>query len=112
MLPPLNVTLTGGSDGLMAGQNHTLTCVASGGGSMAYTYMWLKDGIVIPGQTSSTFSFSSLEIDDSGQYSCRVTVGSMTVTSRNMSITVVGESGIGGCQLCSKMESLIATSVQ
>ena len=81
--------LSGGT--LTAGQNHMLTCEASGGGSMAYTYRWLKDGSVMSGQKSSTYSFSPLLMVHSGRYSCRVSVGSMTVTSEDVDITVVGE---------------------
>ena len=77
----------------MAGQNHTLTCEASGGGSMAYTYTWLKDGSVVFGQTSSTYSFSPLLAVLFGRYSCNVSVGSTTVTSEGVNITVVGELG-------------------
>ena len=60
---------------------------------MAYTYMWLKDGSVVSGQTSSTYSFSPLLMVHSGRYSCRVSVGSMTVTSEGVDITVESESG-------------------
>ena len=91
MLPELSVTLTGSGDTLTAGQNHMLTCEASGGGSMAYTYMWLKDNHVVSGQTSSTYSFSPLRETDSGRYNCRVRVGlSTTVTSGDVTISVVG----------------------
>ena len=93
VLPQLNVMLTGSRGTPAEGQDYTLTCEASGGGSMAYTYMWLKDGSVVSGQTSSTYSFSPLSETDSGGYSCRVRVGSTTMnTSREVTITVVGES--------------------
>ena len=85
--------LTGSGGTLTAGENHMFTCTASGGGSMAYTYMWLRNGSVVSGQTSFTYSISSLRITDSGRYSCRVRVGSTTMTtSREVTITVVGES--------------------
>ena len=84
--------LTGSGGTLTEGQNHMLTCEASGGGSMAYTYMWLKDGNVVSGQTSSTYSFSPLNLTDSGGYSCQVRVGSTTMnTSREITITVIRE---------------------
>ena len=89
----LNVMLTGIGGTLTEGQNHILTCEASGGESMPYTYMWLKDGNVVSGQTSSTYSFFPLLAVHSGQYSCRVSVGSMTVTSESVDITVESESG-------------------
>ena len=92
MLPQLNVTLTGSGDTPTEGQDYMLTCTASGGGSMAYTYMWLKDGIEVSGQTSSTYSFSPLRVTDSGRYSCQVRVGSTTMTtSREVIITVMRE---------------------
>ena len=96
-LPLLNVMLTGSGGTLTEGQNHALTCTASGGGSMAYNYIWLRNGTVVPGQNSSTYSFSPLLVADSGQYSCQVTVGSMTMNiSGVVSITVVGESVVIG----------------
>ena len=90
---PLSVRIVSGNDTLRAGQNHIFTCEASGGGSMAYTYKWLKDDSVVSGQTSSTYSFSPLLVVDSGQYNCRVSVGSKTVTSEGVDITVESESG-------------------
>ena len=72
-----------------------LTCAASGGGSMAYTYIWLKDGSVVSGQNSSTYSFSPLRLTDSGQYNCRVIVGSVTMnTSGDITLSVVSKSGM------------------
>ena len=92
-IPPLTVRIVGSGGTPRAGQNHVLTCEASGGGSMAYTYMWLKEGNVVFNQTSSTYSFSPLLVVHSGQYSCRVSDGSMTVTSEGVDITVESESG-------------------
>jgi hypothetical protein len=36
------------------------------------TYQWVKDGEYLEGQTSSTFSIPSLDLDDRGYYSCIV----------------------------------------
>ena len=91
MLPQLNVMLAGSGSTLTEGQNHTVTCTASGGGSMAYTYMWLKDNSVVSGQTSSTYSFSPLEKTDSGQYRCQVSLGSTNMLSETVTITVMRE---------------------
>ena len=66
-----------------------LTCEASGGGSMAYAYMWLKDCSVVPGQNSSTYLFTPLLVVHSGTI---LSVGSLNVTSEDVAITVVGES--------------------
>ena len=92
-MTPLTVMVVSNGSVLSAGQNHTLACEASGGGSIEYTYTWLKDGNVVSGQISSTYSFSPLLAVHSGRYSCRVSVGSRTVISENVDITVVGESG-------------------
>ena len=88
MLPKLSVTLNGSSGTLAEGQNHMFTCTASGGGSKAYTYMWLKDGGVVSGQTSSTYSFSPLNVTDAGQYECTVSLGSTNMTSESVNIIV------------------------
>ena len=60
---------------------------------MAYTYMWLRNDSVVSGQTSATYSFSPLLVVHSGQYNCQVTVGSMTVTSESVDITVESKLG-------------------
>ena len=94
MLPQLNVTLTGSGGIPTEGQDYMLTCTASGGGSMAYTYKWLRNGSVVPGQNSFTYSFIPLRATDFGKYSCQVIVQSITVTSEGVDITVVGKSVI------------------
>ncbi len=68
---PLVVMITGGGGGVFtAGASHSLTCTASGGASMTYTYQWLKyDGDIV-GETSSTISFSPLREADVGRYNC------------------------------------------
>ena len=92
-IPPLTVKIVSSGGTLRAGQNHMLTCEASGGESMEYTYTWLKDGSVVSGQTSSTYFFSPLLVVHSGIYSCRVSVGSMAVTSEVVNITVESKLG-------------------
>ena len=58
---------------------------------MGYTYMWLRNGSVVSGQNSSTYSFfSHLSV----HYSCQVSLGSLTVTSEAVEIIVGGELGI------------------
>ena len=83
--------LAGSGGTLTEGQNYVLTCTASGGGSMAYTYTWLKNGSVVSGQTSSTYSFSPLLMVNSGRYSCQVSLGSTSINSGTITITVVCE---------------------
>ena len=90
----LNVMLTGSGGTITEGQNYVLTCEANGDRYMAYTYMWLKDGVIVSGQNSSTYSFSPLLVVHSGRYSCRVSDGSMTMTSEGVNITVESKLGI------------------
>ncbi len=89
--PPLVVMITGGSSTLTAGASHSLTCTASGGASMTYTYQWLRYGGDIVGETSSTISFSPLREADDGRYNCRVSDCSMTTTSDGVMINVEGK---------------------
>ena len=87
-IPPLTVRILSCSGTLRAGQNHFLACDASGG---EYIYKWLRNGSVVSGQTSPTYSFSPLLAIHSGRYTCQVIVGSMNVTSEGVDITVQSE---------------------
>ena len=58
---------------------------------MEYAYMWLRNDSVVSGQNSSTYAFSPLLVIHSGQYTCRVIVGTMNVTSEGVNITVESE---------------------
>ncbi len=90
-IAPLVVMITGGGGVFTAGTSHSLTCTASGGASMTYTYQWLRyDGDMV-GETSSTISFSPLREADFGKYNCRVSDGSMNITSDGVMINVEGE---------------------
>ncbi len=87
--------ITGGGGMFTVGANHSLTCTASGGESMTYTYQWLRYDEDIVNETSSTISFSPLREADVGQYNCRVSDGSMNTTSDSMVINVEGECNLG-----------------
>ncbi len=90
--PPLVVMITGGGGVFTAGASHSLTCTASGGASMTYTYQWLKyDGDIVGETSSSTISFSPLREADVGEYNCRVLDGSMNTTSDGVVINIDGE---------------------
>ena len=66
------------------GQPYTLSCSVSGDemleSSRSVTYQWIKyeeSGMETPLETvSENLSFSSLNLSDSGNYSCRVVVSS------------------------------------
>ncbi len=86
--------ITGGGGGggvFTVGASHSLTCTASGGESMTYTYQWLRYDGDIFGETSSTIFFSPLRETDVGRYNCRVSDSSVTNTSDNLIINVEGE---------------------
>ncbi len=89
--PPLIVMVTGGGGVFTVGTSHSLTCTASGGAFMTYTYQWLRYDVDIIGETSSTISFSPLREVHVGRYNCRVSVGSKTTTSDGVVINVEGE---------------------
>ena len=79
-------------DAQIAGEDYTLSCQATGGGTMPYLYRWFKDaGPQLAGETSGTLSFSPLGETDSGGYTCEVTTGSLTTASASVAITVVGK---------------------
>ncbi len=79
--------VTDGSGEFTAGASHSLTCTASGGASMTYTYQWLRyDGDIV----GETISFSPLREADDGRYNCRVSDGIMTTTSDGVVINVEG----------------------
>ena len=60
-----------------AGQSYTLTCSVSG--ASVTTYHWRKDGTVLS-EIRPILSFSPLRLSDAGQYTCEVTVNSITLT--------------------------------
>ena len=79
MVTPVTATVVQISDdgATRAGQSYTLTCSVSG--ASVTTYQWRKDGTVLS-ETGATLSFSPLRMSDAGQYTCEVTVNSMTLT--------------------------------
>ena len=80
------VNVSGSGDQLV-GQTYTLTCqVNAGGETVTPEYQWIKDDTEIINETSETLSFSSLADTDSGNYTCRVTVGNQTSTSASVTI--------------------------
>ena len=95
--PAVYVSISGSGDQLV-GQDYSLTCqVNAGGETVTPEYQWIKDGTEIRDETSATLSFSSLADTDSGDYTCRVTVGNQT---SNASVTIVTVEGKCKSQLC------------
>jgi len=57
-------------------------------GTPAPTLQWRKDGVDLPGQTSTTLSLSSVTTADAGNYSCVATNAAGTATSATATLTV------------------------
>ena len=68
-----------------AGSNITLEVTAFGDPS-DITYVWKKNGVIIPGETSNTLTLTDVSGDDIGQYEC---IPSNSVGSHNSSIIQV-----------------------
>jgi len=64
----------------------SLTVTATGTGTL--TYQWQKDGVDIPGATSSTFSLASAKPWHIGDYTVRVTDNNGTVTSNAATLAI------------------------
>ena len=65
-----------------AGSDVTLEITASGDPD-DITYVWKKNGVIIPGQTSNTLTLIDVSVDDIGQYEC---IPSNSLGSHNSSI--------------------------
>ena len=63
------VTSSSGDVTADAGTNITLGITASGIPD-DITYVWKKNGVIIPGETSNTLTLRGVSIDDIGQYEC------------------------------------------
>ena len=68
-----------------AGSNVILTVTASGDPD-DITYVWKKDGVIIPGETSNTLILNDVSPFNIGQYEC---IPVNTIGSHNSSIIQV-----------------------
>ena len=94
---PVVVTVTGSGATQNAGEDYTLTCTVSGGGTTTTTYQWLRNGAPLTGETSDTLSFTPLRKttpSSNGQYTCQATRSGSTVTSNNITIAVTCKLGL------------------
>lgn len=82
------------SQSVLAGDPVTFTAVADG--QPAPTFQWRKNGVNIPGATSSSYTLAKVLVGDLGSYSVVATnsAGSATSTSATLSITTAGVSGV------------------
>ena len=81
-----SITAHPASQSTCEGQNITLTATATGNAPLSY--QWRKDLINIPGATSSTLSFSSIELLDAGSYTCVISNPCGSVTSNAAIVSV------------------------
>ena len=68
------------------GDTITIQCTANS--NLPLTYSWKKDGFVVSGQTSATFTKASANRDDDGQYQCLATNAVGTVESTFTEVVV------------------------
>jgi hypothetical protein len=71
---------------VIAGSAASFSVAASG--TVPLTYHWRKDGVVINGATSSTYSIASAAATDAGSYTVTVTNSAGSVTSNSAPLTV------------------------
>ena len=81
---PANQTVPGGNDASFS---------AVGTGSSNLSYQWTKDGVAIPGATSSSLLIKSVQPGDAGNYAVIVSdpsVTNSTITSNTASLKITG----------------------
>lgn len=59
------------------------------GGTAPFTYQWLKNGSVLPGQTARSIALPSIAPSDAGTYECIVTNACGAATTRTQTITLL-----------------------
>lgn len=80
------------SQTVQIGASVTFKVIDSGG----IYYQWKKNGINIPGATNSSYSISSVKLEDAGYYSVVVSNAGGSVTSQSALLTVVQFPDSGG----------------
>ena len=78
------ITLEPQDQMIRAGAEATLSADALN----AQHYQWLRNGVAIAGATQATLSFASMGIQDAGNYSCAISSGEKTVSTRVASVLV------------------------
>lgn len=79
LTPPADVTVAAGGDA-------SLSLLASG--NAAPSYQWFKDGLLLPGKTSSSLAIDNASAADAGVYTVRVSNASGTLFTAPASITI------------------------
>ncbi|HVU32860.1 MAG TPA: immunoglobulin domain-containing protein [Opitutaceae bacterium] len=89
ILPPLAPAIATQLVSRAVHQGQSLDLQANVSGSGPFTYQWFKDGVAIPGATSSYYSRSNMASSDAGVYSYTASNSSGTVTSEGATISVL-----------------------
>ena len=76
---------------LAPGANLTFSVVADG--TAPFSYQWRRNGALLTGATSATYSLANLRLADAGSYSVAVTNSVGTVTSSTATLTVAPPAG-------------------
>lgn len=85
--PDVSISIDGGSRVVCAGRPVTLRAA----GGTGYAYQWLRDGVVLAGETNST-----LVVTTSGRYAVSITTSSLCVDqSEEVAITVLDAVRVG-----------------
>ncbi|MGE0479441.1 MAG: immunoglobulin domain-containing protein, partial [Phycisphaerae bacterium] len=82
----INITQQPAGGDRCPGQSITFSVTATG--QAPITYQWRKNGVNIPGATSSTYSINPVALADSGTYSCALTNTCGTAISNPAVLTV------------------------
>ena len=91
VVPAISVSITGSGDAV-ALRSYTLTCSVTAPATLDLTspsYRWMRDGVMLSGETGQTFIFTPLlnEVNSVYMYTCQY-----TATSPYLSNNVDGKS--------------------
>ncbi len=78
-------------------------------GSAPLSYRWRKDGVDIPGATSSSFVITAALADDAGSYTVVVSNAAGSVTSSSATLTVTAPSGFNPSPVLLLSDNFTAT---
>ena len=86
----LEITMDPESITVAENSNVTLTCKATGNGTL--NYRWMKESGILPmnsiSNSGQTLTLHNIRVDDSGQYYCEVDDREETDTSERAEVTV------------------------